>query len=246
MSHKIVIKRDRPLFKAGLVAAAVGALAVGAWALYSYTRATTVSDFERAQLEVERLREERRTLTRDLRSSRGEIDQLKDQVAYAQRAGEIDSQACDSVKASLGSLQAEVSDLREQLAFYRGIVAPDTSRAGVRVYEFKLVKTPTSNVYRYELVLIQSTRSERQVAGRIALELEGVSHGAQQTLKLDASLLSPAQDLEFSFKYFEEFTGELRVPPGFRPMRILVTLVPATAKVPNVKEQFDWAKTIQP
>ena len=242
MSHKIVIKRDRPLLKAGLVAGAAAALAFAAWALYSYTRATTVSDFERAQLEVEQLRDERRSLSKQLRSALAEADQLKDQVAYANRSGEIDSEACETVKASLGNLQAEVSDLREQLAFYRGIVAPDVSKAGVRVYEFKVVKNPTSQVYQYELVLIQSTRSERQVGGRIQIQIEGISNGSQQTLKLDETLAVSAQNLQFSFKYFEQFTGDFRLPEGFKPIRAQVTLVPTTAKSPSVREQFDWDK----
>ena len=245
MSHKIVIKRDRPLLKAGLVAGVAAALAFAAWALYSYTRATTVTDFERAQLEVEQLRDDRRSLSKQLRAALAEVDQLKDQVAYANRSSEIDSQACETVKGSLSNLQAEVSDLREQLAFYRGIVAPDVSKAGVRVYEFKVVKNPTSQAYQYELVLIQSTRSERQVGGRIQIQIEGISRGAQQTLKLDETLAGSAQNLQFSFKYFEQFTGDFRLPEGFKPIRVLVTLVPTTAKSPSVREQFDWARIMK-
>lgn len=245
MSHRIVIKRDRPLFKAGLIALSVSLLAVGGWAIYTYTRATTVSDFERAQLEVEKSRNERRDLTKQLRAAKSEIEQLKDQVVYAQRSGEIDSQACDTVKDSLGGLQAEVADLREQLAFYRGIVAPDVSRAGVRVYEFKVVKNATSNTFHYELVLIQSNRNDRQVGGRILMDIEGLQNGVQQTVKLDETSMTSAKNLQFSFKYFEEFSGDFELPAGFKPIRVLVTLAPDANGSPNVKEQFDWAKVIK-
>lgn len=245
MNHRIIIKRDRPLFKAGLIGAAVSVLAFSAWALYSHTRATTVSDFERAQLEGEQLREERRSLNKNLRSARSQIDELKDQVVYAQRSGEIDSQACGAVKESLGSLQAEVSDLREQLAFYRGIVSPDVSRAGVRVYEFKLGKNPTSNLFHYELVLIQSTRNDRLVGGDILMDIEGLKDGTQQILKLREIATGTVKDLQFSFKYFEEFSGEFQLPEGFKPMRVLVTLAPDASGSPHVKEQFDWLKLIK-
>ncbi|HVT37369.1 MAG TPA: DUF6776 family protein [Nevskiaceae bacterium] len=242
MKHKIVITRDRPWFKAGIIAGSAFAIAVSGFALYRYTRATTVSDFERAQTEVEQLRDERRSLTRDLRAARTQIDQLKDQVVYAQRSGEIDSQACGTVKASLSGLQAEVADLREQLAFYRGIVSPDLSRAGVRVYEFKVDKSTTSNAYRYELVLIQSVRHDRQVGGRVQIDVEGTKDGAAQTFKLDDAALGGAKNLQFSFKYFEEFNGEFHLPAGFRPVRVVVTLATDQADAPDVKEQFDWDK----
>lgn len=242
MKHTIVIKRERPGLKAGIVAGSVTALAIAGYALYSYTRATTVSDFERAQTESETLREETRSLRQQLRASRAEIDTLKDQVTYEQRSGEIDGQACDTVKSSLGGLQAEVSDLREQLAFYRGIVAPDVSRAGLRVYEFKVGKNPTSNAYHYELVLIQSSRNDRQVGGRILVTIDGVQGGAQQTIKLDDMLKGESKTLQYSFKYFEEFNGDFSLPEGFKPLRVVVTLAPTATGTPNVREQFDWAK----
>ena len=75
----------------------MGAIAVSAWGLYSYTRASTVSDFASAKLEVEELRDERRRLTRDLRAAREEVSTLKEQVVYVQRSTEIDTQACDGV-----------------------------------------------------------------------------------------------------------------------------------------------------
>src|SRR5690606_11397000 len=106
-------------------------------------------DFERAQLEVEQLRNERRGLVRDLRAARDEVKRLEEQAVYIQRSQEIDEQACSAVRESLTQLQAEVSDLREQLAFYRGIVAPEQSRAGVRVYEFKVEPGTEQGAFRY-------------------------------------------------------------------------------------------------
>src|SRR3546814_4146279 len=87
MQHKIVIHRHRPWLKPVLIAGVTGALALGAWALYSFTRATTVSDFQRTQTEVERLRADRRQLSHDLRTAR-EIEQLKGQVVYSKRSSE--------------------------------------------------------------------------------------------------------------------------------------------------------------
>ena len=52
---KVVIKAYRPRLRMALTAAGAAALAIGAYGLYSYTRATTVVDFERAQTERDRL-----------------------------------------------------------------------------------------------------------------------------------------------------------------------------------------------
>jgi hypothetical protein len=244
VKHKIVITRHRPWLRTGLLAAAACAIALGGWGLYSYTRATTVSDFESAQLEVERLRDERRTLARDLRASRAEADQLRDQVAYVQRSQDIDSQACTTVQESLSRLQAEVSDLREQLAFYRGIVSPEQSKAGVRVYDLKVLHGAAPDLYKYDLVLIQSVRHDRQVGGRIALALHGMQGAEKRSYALDELAVGGNQNLVFSFKYFEEFSGEFRLPPGFRPDRVTVALEPTVEGAPRVEDGFEWGKVL--
>lgn len=239
---KVVIKQYRPRLRYALIGAGTAVIAISAWGLYSYTRATTVVDFEKAQTERDRLLEERRELTGKLRASHAEIEALKDQVVYLQRSQEIDQQACATVKTSLATLQEEVADLHEQVAFYRGIVSPDASRAGVRVYEFKVYPTSTAAVFRYDLVLIQSVRHDRRIAGRVEISLQGMANGQTQVRRLSELMLSGEQNLVFSFKYFEEFGGEFRLPEGFRPTRAVVAVLPDGGAVPKIEDEFEWSK----
>ncbi len=237
--HKVVITPHRPGLRAALIAGAVAALALGAWLLYAYARATTVSDFERAQTERDQLLGERRQLTRDLRAAREQIGTLKEQNVYLERSQKIDTQSCESVKASLAGLQKQASDLREQVAFYRGIVSPDASQTGVRVYELKMTPLTERGHYRYELVLIQSVRHDRRISGQVEVILRG--SGVSRSLRL--SELAPAQPLNFSFKYFQEFAGEFRLPAGFQPSRVVVEVVPEGGGQ-KIEDDFDWAKIL--
>ncbi len=245
-NHKIVITTHQPRRRWAIVAGSVAALLLGAFGLYSYTRATTVSDFERTQSDRDRLQEERRNLTRDLRAARTENGTLRDQVAYLGRSQEIDGAACGTVKQSLTQLQAEASDLREQLAFYRGIVSPKESQAGVRVYDFKVTKLKNAaNLYRYDLVLIQSVRNEKRVGGVIDVIVEGLKAGQKQSLRLGELAADNNKNLLFSFKYFEEFSGQLRLPEGFRPLRASVALQPDGDSAPKIEDEYEWAKILQ-
>lgn len=243
MKHTITIQRHRPWLRPMLTVGAVAVLALGSWGLYRYSRVHAVSDFERTQVEVEQLREERRQLVHELRASKGEVGDLKDQVVYEKRSSEIDVQACDTVRTSLSSLQSEVSALREQLAFYRGIVSPDLSRAGVRVYDLKLKPAKVAGGFLYEVVLIQSVRHDRRISGRIELTLEGTSGGKPQALNWSSVAVGDGKNLLFSFKYFEEFSGELRLPPGFKPLRVAARLLMDEGG-PAIEDQFDWDKVV--
>lgn len=243
--HRLVITTDRTAHRRWLVVLVVVALLLAAFTLYHMTRAAAVSDFAAATSERDHLLDERRALTRELHVAKTEAETLRDQVAYLSRSQEIDSGACQAVKQSLGQLQAESSDLREQLAFYRGIVSPQESQAGVRVYEFRISNVNTlPNQYRYDLVLIQPVRSDKRVGGQAELSIEGLKSGKKQTLKLADIAVGGTRNLLFSFKYFEEFSGQLRLPEDFRPLRATVSLKPGGGQ-PALEDEYEWAKIVQ-
>lgn len=243
MRHKIVIRRHRPWLRSGLIAAAVALLALSGWGLYSYTRAKTVSDFARARTELDQLRDERRELTRRLRAARSEVERLKSELTYAERSTSIDSQACASVRDSLQGLQGEASDLREQLAFYRAIAAPDELKAGVRVQSLQVTPAADGRV-RYRLTLIQSTGHAKPLGGKIEMSIRGRLGKADKTLGATALAVGAKSDLLFSLRYFEELGGEWQLPPGFSPQQVLVSLIPDANGAPKVEQKFDWQRIL--
>ncbi|HEY9544588.1 MAG TPA: DUF6776 family protein [Solimonas sp.] len=180
-----------------------------------------------------------------MRTARVEIEQLKGQVVYSKRSSEIDTQACVAVRKSLTDLQAETSELREQVAFYRGIAAPDQARAGVRVQEVRLSKASgAKNSYRFFLTLIQSVRQEKRVAGRIEMAIFGRSGANERKLALNDIAPDVAGNLLFSLKYFEEFSGQFQLPDGFKPQRVVISLIPSSDGAPQTEEGFEWQRII--
>jgi hypothetical protein len=243
LRHRIVVAAHRPWRRWALVGGGAAALALGAWGLYSYSRAHAVSDFAKARQEREQLREENRDLSVKLRASLSEAQQLKDQVGYLSRSQQINDDACTSVRQSLETVQSESADLREQLAFYRGIVSPAEAQAGMRVFEFKVNPDAKSGGYRYDLVLIQSVRHDKRIDGDVNVSFDGVQGQDKRSLKLSEVVTDGNRNLVFSFKYFQEFSGTFRLPAGFRPTRATVRV--AGDGVPEVDEDYDWAKIVQ-
>lgn len=246
LRHRIVVTVDQPTRRRAIIAVIVALALLAAFALYRVTRATAVSDFEAATSERDRLLAERRQLTRELRAAKSEADGLRDQVAYLTRSQQIDEGACIEVKQSLGQLQSESAELREQLAFYRGIVSPQEAVSGVRVYEFRIAPLKTvPNGFRYDLVLIQPVRSDKRIGGQAELAFEGLDNGVKRRLKLADVAVDGGRSLLFSFRYFEEFGGELRFPPSFRPLRAIVSLQASGNGSASVEDEYEWAKIAQ-
>ena len=245
MKPIIVIKHHRPWQRWAIVGGSAFAIALCGWGLYSYTRATTVSDFERAQSERDRLRSENQRLVKELHAARDEAQKARDDAAYAQRSVDIDKQACTDVKSSLATEQAESADLREQLAFYRGIVTPREANAGMRVYDFRIGHDAKSGQYHLDLVLIQSAQHDKRVGGHIDVVIQGVQNGLRKSLNLSDIATGDVRNLVFSFKYFEEFGGNFRLPDGFRPLRANVAVVPDGNTQAKVESEYDWTKIAQ-
>lgn len=238
-NHQIFIRRHRPWQRTWITVIAVASILLAGFALYRYTRQSTVADFEKATSERDRFQKERRELAQQLRTARSELGKVRDELAYAKQAQTIDGDACKSLKATLGKLEAEAGSLREQLAFYRGIASPNETKAGVRVQDFTVRKK--DGQWRYEMVLIQSVREESRIAGTAEVRVEGLAAGKPQTIALASLITAGEKNLVFSFKYFEEFSGEFKLPQGFKPLKVIVTLAPADNR-PAVINEYEWAR----
>lgn len=229
-----------------VVALLLAGLSVGAYAGWRWWNDPARSLFRDGASELEQLREERRRLTRELRAAREELDQIKGRSTFEARSCEIDAQACEAVRATVSGLEAEAADLREQLAFYRNVVSPEQTRAGVRVLRLALHPTAAERVWRYDLVLVQPTRRDRLAAGSWDLRVEGLAGQQMKTYTLDQLRVAKGGDQAFSFRAFEAFGGELNLPAGFLPSRLTVTLRVQDGKNEpgEASESFDWSRVV--
>ena len=77
----------------------------------------------------------------------------------------------------------------------------------------------------------------------LTLAVEGSVGGRMQkaawaTLRQQAG----AAGLPYSFKYFQQVEGDLLLPPGMKPVRVVVRLQPASGAA--VEQSFAWADAI--
>jgi hypothetical protein len=73
---------------------------------------------------------------------------------------------------------------------------------------------------------------------------EGVKDGTQVQLSLKEASGGALDKLKLRFKYFQNNEGEIVLPKGFLPSRVLVELVPTGKGMTRVKKTFDWSDII--
>ncbi|MDH5257291.1 MAG: hypothetical protein OEX07_04770 [Gammaproteobacteria bacterium] len=163
---------------------------------------------------------------------------LRDQLALVERSTQVDGQAYLQVKENLKALQQEILELREEVSFYRGIVAPKESSSGLRIDRLEVTKASSERLYHYNLVLTQVLKNHRNVRGTVKLIVEGLQDDRPKKLKMSAVSVEKNKYLEFKFKYFQKFEGDLLLPEGFLPRQVWVEVNAHKRKV--VQGSFDW------
>lgn len=235
MSHRIVV-RDMPLGRWRLLLAAIAvAVLAGLWGLYELGRYRAGYNLIEVRSEQHQLRSERDELQQRVR-------QLREEKVALERAREIEARAHKEVQSDLKVLQDEILELKEELAFYRGIVSPGDMASGLRIQSFNVRKNPRTDAYRYRVVLTQVLKNDNFTSGTVDMEIEGIRErgGEKTTLSLSDVSVSSDDRIHFRFKYFQEFEGDLELPEGFVPFRVNISVSPSGRRYEPIEETFDW------
>jgi outer membrane murein-binding lipoprotein Lpp len=230
---RLVIRYHAPWRRrAVVVGAAIGLLVllVGAFELGRYR-----SGFNKlAELQL------RRELTATIERIEKDNEQLRQAVAAAELAREVDRKAYADIEKSLAELQDQVLKQREELTFYRGIVSPENGVGGLRIQRFQVLPGGTEQHFRLRVVLVQSMRQESIVSGAVRIAIEGVRDNKPEQLALTeiAGEPKPQAQLPFRFRYFQNLEQDVVLPDGFEPRSVSVEV--RAGRGEPVRESYPW------
>ena len=233
--HRMVVRPHRPM-RNGIVYTLLAVLALATiGGAFEFGRLRAGFDAAEADRESERSKDELATLERQNR-------ELRERVALLERSSEIDREAREQVQGNLSSMQDEVLELREELAFYRGIVSPEDAQAGLRIQSFQVSPGPADGLFHYRLVLIQAIKHDRRASGRVDVTIHGVRDGQPVSLPLQELVTGGKDEFNYSFKYFQNFDGDLRLPSGFTPARVDIAVLPGGRATDAIRRALEWTE----
>jgi len=230
----MVVVPYRPVRKALLMTLAL-VLAVGA-AVGSYFLGYTQGESLQAGAV-----DERNQLREQVARYSAEAEELRQQLANVRLGSEVDQQASEELRTQVISLKEEVTSLEENIAFYRGIMAPDENRSGLTIGSLNVIGTGSAREYRYKLVVQQLATNHQVLNGHVNFNIVG--REGDETVSLPLYRLSAAQDSEnirLRFRYFQNIEGRLTLPEGFEPERIEIVARSTGNNPQTVEERFGW------
>jgi hypothetical protein len=229
----LVVKR-RLSPRAKIIVASVAAIAVVGAAGLIYNYGLSMAGFEHytASRLSDSLRDENGKL-------KDEIKDLRDSLARAERALQMDQAAYQDLDSALKNSAQEIVKLREELNFYRNIISPVDKKAGLRIQNLHIESAGGSGKFRYKLVLIQALKHERTIYGTARLEIMGSQGGQETVLRVPGPTDKP---LNVNFKYFQDIEGRIELPRNFRAHQVKVN-VATSGGAEAVEAIYNWPES---
>ena len=169
-----------------------------------------------------------------------ENEKLRDHLIMLERTTQIDSQAAAELHEEIKKLQDEVYKLRGELEFYQNIMSSTATSKGLSIQGMQMARL-TNNNYQFKLILTHVSKNDKEAEGTAEIILEGQQNGITRALNITDLIINSSFDLSFKFKNFKRFEGNIMLPEGFNPIRIIVKLQPSDAKLSMIKRVFNWS-----
>jgi len=169
------------------------------------------------------------------------IDALEQQVATLSRSDQISRQANAELQGTLAERDEEIASLRADIAFYERFVGATGQRHGLAVHALKLEPQADPQLWHFVATLSQNLNRGAVNRGQLQLVVEASDGGRMR--RLDWAALRQQQGapgVAYSFKYFQQVEGDIVLPPGLKPVRVVARLLPASGA--PVEQAFTWGE----
>ena len=177
----------------------------------------------------------------ELEKVRSENESLRIRAATAEQSVTIGEQASESVRGELVEKENQIAELKQEISFYRGIMAPSEGSEGVSIGRFSISEAGDSRRYQYKLLVQQSSARHDVVTGAARFTIFGQVDGEVRRYALaDLSEQVDSESIPLRFKYFQNIEGELQLPEGFEPEGVELSLKSSKRKGFNIDQRYGW------
>ncbi|GAB1406167.1 hypothetical protein MASR1M8_00860 [Thermomonas brevis] len=175
-----------------------------------------------------------------LREQAAAIAALEQEAATLKRSDQISRQANRDLQGTLAERDEEIAGLRADIAFYERFVGATAQRHGLSVHELTLAPQRDPQLWHFVATLTQNLNRGAVSKGRLQLSLEVSEDGRLRRLDWATLRQQPsAPGVDYSFKYFQQVEGDIVLPPGVKPIRVAVRLVPVSGSA--LERSFTWS-----
>jgi len=164
---------------------------------------------------------------------------LRHRASVAEVGQRVDRQSQTDTQRMIGELQAETARQKQELQFYRGLVARQFGAGTLRVQELRIRPEDEERRYRVLITLVQAATRDTIANGTVTFSIEGRAGKAPQTLALADVEIDKRRQFPFSLRFFQQIEVPIELPLDFRPERLHVEYRLGRNPEPS-RQTFNW------
>lgn len=182
-------------------------------------------------------------LTQQHQQQKGKLADALQNAANLKMGAAVDRASVDDLRTDLSDRERRILDLKEEIDFYRGLMAPGDRERGLGIRSWEVTTTREEGVFKYRLVVQQLAVKHRLLRGTVKVEILGKLNGKSVRYALaDVDSGRDAVSIKLRFKFFQPIEGRLAIPPGFLPEQVLVIAKSSVPVKGAVSERsFKWS-----
>ena len=170
----------------------------------------------RAQVELN-------AMTEQWQQQRQAYQALREQHGQLHTRLMVQSAEIEALKSQVDTLTQKNVEQSQRLAFYRNVMAPESTQDGFIIDGLQIKDSLLPNTYRLSFVALQQRQQKAFVSGTFAITLSGSLHHQPHQLHSEQHDLFIEGSADYRFKYFQVMELTLRLPQDFVPERVGVS-----------------------
>ena len=124
----------------------------------------------------------------------------------------------------LKNIENKNVELAKKLSIYEKLTQNDTQNNSVKIKTFQIFSTNQPNTFRYDFVLTKETVDSEVVKGQLNMTIVGKIEERSFNLPVKFVDSSSEECMQFSFRHFQELSGEITLPSRFTPQSVHFSL----------------------
>ena len=175
------------------------------------------------------------------------LDQQAEKSAASQQAllaveltAKVDAAALEQTRQQMLDMQKQIYQRDQELKLYREMLQDNNGPTGISVSDFHIERAGES-LFQYDWVAIQKTHEAKKLRVNANIWVIGNQDGDVKSLPLN-EIDAEVDDLpiQLRLKYFFINRGLIRLPQGFNPEFVRVTLRYPWIEKPQFDKKFVW------
>jgi len=173
-------------------------------------------------------------LRQEMQRLQSDNQALQEKVVQVQRQLQVEHAAQGSLSKEMTALQDEDLRLKEDVGFYKNILAEHGTTGVLQLHSVKVSKGARPGEYYYRILLVQSGRHDKTVQGSLQLLLNTTESGKPVVQHVEPD--GQAKGIKVNFKYFQRLEGSFTAPSAARGQSLQVQFTEAGGAQPKLTQ----------